>query len=610
MRKQKLRRRIPKKDKVLNKFGAFVDWNNKQIRKNISVLQQSARQRLVHLVNTYQQRYEKETTRGLALAFYVASDPYTSKHLSCIASPGTRFPAAAMHSLLASRVGRSGLTGIQSKSFHTEITFFENASTDDLCDQKSEVSALIASDPDKFQVFGDFVTREEICSRARFVRYENGRVVALLTVNFRDALSREEWNQQAGRYQALFHELIFAIPALRESGSASYTKYLPLLLEIQTVARKFRGSLSDSLFKKIPLVGILDILADRFSRDSEGDVFSSAYLIEDSTHLRLIGKSTSHPEVKSGLSILNGEGVVSWAALRRKTIRINDFEYRGNSPFRKIRVSFDAEIRSQLVVPIEYDDWMVGVLCLEGRKPNAFPAEAEGFVYTAACEIGELESGAAKLGQLTTPSRDLGLDEGGAKLVAERLSQGTPVTSDGRSTGVAKIEVDVTTDFEVVSFGSAMEGAIMKNLQERFGALLVGNPLVGKLYSFDSQFMASVRALPGGAAISDIDITVEELSSSCADLHLKARLDKIVLDWLETGDSQKSIELIDRDLREDIVDMKNSCIGNPHAYGNILQQLSHVEDSVAAAKFAILNDISAKRRVQKRQNINLDTGRS
>jgi len=71
--------------------------------------------------------------------------------------------------------------------------------------------------------------------------------------------------------------------------------------------------------------------------------------------------------------VTKGEGIISWVALRRKALLIDDLS---NSDFGPIHKRVRNGIRSELAVPMLADDELLGVLNLESVRPSAFSGHA------------------------------------------------------------------------------------------------------------------------------------------------------------------------------------------------------------------------------------------
>ncbi|MBN1568555.1 MAG: GAF domain-containing protein [Acidobacteria bacterium] len=68
-------------------------------------------------------------------------------------------------------------------------------------------------------------------------------------------------------------------------------------------------------------------------------------------------------------SVRLGHGIVSWVVLRRRAILIRDLT---KSPFKRIHVPINDDVKSELAVPLEANGELIGVMCLECTDKNAF----------------------------------------------------------------------------------------------------------------------------------------------------------------------------------------------------------------------------------------------
>ncbi len=122
-------------------------------------------------------------------------------------------------------------------------------------------------------------------------------------------------------------------------------------------------------------------------------------------------------------SVRVGDGVVSWVALTKRSLVIQDLSH---SEFNQFHVSINENTKSELVVPLEIGGELIGTLCLECTEPGSFlPHHAYSLWYAAnkaalAYQLYQLASMNRKLldlcGQATRA-------EGGAQVSLDDLAK-------------------------------------------------------------------------------------------------------------------------------------------------------------------------------------------
>jgi PAS domain S-box-containing protein len=107
--------------------------------------------------------------------------------------------------------------------------FFENAYRDDYLRRRitPEVEALLEKDRPRYQLFGDFIVREEIKSRAWFLYWDGTKVVAVLTVNYR--IPKEFKTRYRSALSKLAHELKGFLIAIDQDLRDELSKSVPHL---------------------------------------------------------------------------------------------------------------------------------------------------------------------------------------------------------------------------------------------------------------------------------------------------------------------------------------------------------------------------------------------
>jgi serine/threonine protein kinase/putative methionine-R-sulfoxide reductase with GAF domain len=294
--------------------------------------------------------------------FYVR-DAFLPDELRLIAMPGVQFAEPLFG--FPSRSNRALVEG------DPEIFSVDSPSDRQL---REDVDwSLDQIDPEKRLLYGDFVEREGIRSSARLVHTVNGRIEAVLFVNFSQTVSFGD--PLKGKLKALLARCISNLPALHEEIRASGTDEL-----VQTI-RMFSPiyEASTKLYEwdqplELYLISFLRVALEALELDAS-TAFGTIHAYDRKTQtLRLAahvgGVDVEHAE---SLSVATGQGIVSWVAIRRKALLISDFT---KSRFASIQIPInldkDKKVRSEVAIPIFARETLVGVLNLESFLPNAF----------------------------------------------------------------------------------------------------------------------------------------------------------------------------------------------------------------------------------------------
>ncbi len=314
-----------------------------------------------------------------AFAFYVGNDPFVPSFLRCLAAPGAACEEAASHFRFLPFPGDE------------DHRFVADVSSDSLRHYNGEVADhLIAQDPSRNRIFGDFVTREQIESRAWFVKRDlvSQEAEALLTVNYRTRRDEQEWNRHdKGPLHALFQELVTQLEEIETLLKEMYTPVVWDLTRILNVALPTELVSTPSSSPQEALTRLLTLATEallHISSDTPPEQWcGTIYTLDLSRkHLRLrthFGETELPPHE---FDVLRGEGVVSWVAVRAQAVRISDLD---KSPqFRAIHRELVPGIRSQLAVPMIREGQVMGVLSLESPEPNVFSLTSVGFLTRVA----------------------------------------------------------------------------------------------------------------------------------------------------------------------------------------------------------------------------------
>jgi serine phosphatase RsbU (regulator of sigma subunit) len=237
-------------------------------------------------------------------------------------------------------------------------------------------------------LYRSFVERERIvsCFRIEHLKKMAGKTyTAILFVNFdakvddRDPALMEALDNAS---DALDHQLSEISESLDSDYPTALRRAVRILQSIQHLVANRESTLASQFFDRLlkSVMGAMDI------GPNEG--FGTIHLFRPSSadgRLELCA-CTQH-FVESGdttFSAFEGRGVVSWVALHRKPVLINQMSA---SDFRFLRIPHPefGEIQSELAVPMIVGDEVIGVLNVERRTANRFtPQDAHTLLYAAA----------------------------------------------------------------------------------------------------------------------------------------------------------------------------------------------------------------------------------
>jgi GAF domain-containing protein len=312
-------------------------------------------------------------------AFYIGNDPFMPSFLRCLAAPGAEFPDATSHFRL--------------KPFPNDENsrFIPDTRTDSLRNRDGETAArLIRRDPARNLLFGDFVTRERIESRAWFVHRDplHGQPEALLTVNYRRPRDETEWQRRdKAPLEELFTSLVESLEEIEALLKELYGSLVWELIRITNLALPTELEQRPPESCRRTLEAILTLAAEALWHhlsDAPPDEWcGTVYLLDASRRrLQLQAQVGRFPLPPHDLDVAAGEGVVSWTAVREQAVCIHDLE---TSPkFRAIHRDLQPGIRSQLAVPMIRGGRVIGVLSLESPEADVFSLTSVGFLTRVA----------------------------------------------------------------------------------------------------------------------------------------------------------------------------------------------------------------------------------
>jgi GAF domain-containing protein len=319
--------------------------------------------------------------------FYVR-DPFWPDELRLIDMPGVRMPEP-MHGFSFPPHSKRVLAEGEPEIFEADSR---------INDQLREAAGtpLDGIAEDRRFLFGDFIEREEIKSSVRLWWYAGeddkgearvpqcgaqpgGAVVkgaipdAVLFVNYKKSRRFDDVDRE--KVKGLLLRLVGDVPELREDLRASEMD--APVQAIRMFPPKHAGSATRNAGgeQRLPkdLESLLRLAVEALGLDA-ATTFGTVHLYNrDMGTLKLAahcGEIKDMVEAEKSLSVLTGQGIISWVAIRRKAVLISDLD---DSEFKRIHIRINEGVRSEVAIPIFDGKELLGVLNLESYRPGAFP---------------------------------------------------------------------------------------------------------------------------------------------------------------------------------------------------------------------------------------------
>jgi GAF domain-containing protein len=271
-------------------------------------------------------------------------------------------------------------------------------------------------------LFGDFIEREGIQSSVRLLHKANGSIEAVLFVNF--AETREFDDSLKDSLRDLLMELVRNLPTLCDELRKSETNTIvqairilpPTPVDLLSQLSEWDASLENYFHS------LLKVVIQALEIES-GTAFGTIHLYDRKTEtlrpVAYFGEKTQEAQSTQPLSILTGEGIISWVAIRRKALLITDLE---NSEFKKIHFRINEGARSEVAIPMMAGEELIGVLNLEAFRPNFFQPSCVRSLWFAANRAA-MEYSLSQQARLNSRLKDLG--DGLLELCGQAVGEGT-----------------------------------------------------------------------------------------------------------------------------------------------------------------------------------------
>lgn len=304
---------------------------------------------------------------GAASCTFYVRDPFWQKELRLVAMPGVRL-TEPMHGFSFPPHSKGVLAEGSPVIFTSD-----SESTEQLREKGSTPLDRIA--PETQDLFGDFIKREGIKSSARLWHLgEDPMPEAVLFVNFTEAREFDEEFQ--AKIKALLQQLTGNLSELgselRASEAGALAQAILGIFPPTYIGSKARPKQQHkSLVERLESILKQSMEALELTTDT---TFGTVHLYDRGTEtLNLVasyGKIGDPETAAKPLSVPTGEGIISWVAIRRKAVLIDDLP---SSDFRKIHIPITEGVRSEVAIPIFDEEHLLGVLNLESLVPRAFP---------------------------------------------------------------------------------------------------------------------------------------------------------------------------------------------------------------------------------------------
>ena len=310
---------------------------------------------------------------GARSACLYGPDPNWNGEFRLLVHSGVRYPEA-LHGLLPMIAREAVLEG-------PEVLQVSAEEVEDPCERvhpeighlKEKVSPL----------FGSFVSREGIASFVRFLRRsEAGEVEAVLFVNFEH---RSISQAKVDRASEFFGRLLEMLPAIL--AELKLERVLPDFSALGRVSKRLADVKpgGDQLFEKC-LGEVLEILLRAFKL-SPRRTFATIHANDSRSKVLRLAACTKDANLdRIPQALETGQGVVSWVALRQRSVLIEDL---ASSAFTKEKIYFKMKnsSKSELAVPLLVGDELVGVLNMESQERAAFSPDMLRSLSLAANEL-------------------------------------------------------------------------------------------------------------------------------------------------------------------------------------------------------------------------------
>lgn len=366
-----------------------------------------------------------DATGASSATFYVR-DPWYLNELRIAVMEGVWAPET-MHGFL-SAVPSDQMAGKRREN--PDRRFFKNVRDDvTVCPPPDLPLADLVR---RHRLWGSFSVREEVVSAIRHrLLGTDGSIDAMLWLNFKNAVADSKKTRTSTRF---FEDLL----QMREAVATELatTERFPII-QVDRILQVSPDLSAGLLSFEDHLQRVVDSLLPTFGIDEKTGLGSAFLFRPELGELdRVAHAGYRHERQTTKNNISKGQGIVSWVALRKRSLLVRDAE--GLQRFRSagIYLEVDRRTKSELAVPILLDSELIGVLNFESRAAKSpFTAQSLRALWYAASQAAM----AHRLSERTAVVRQL-------LTIAERATKGSApesVIRDLESEGQKWIKSDL-----------------------------------------------------------------------------------------------------------------------------------------------------------------------
>lgn len=352
----------------------------------------------------------REQLESSSCTFYLRH-PFWRDELRLIGMSGVEY-LEPMYGFRASRHSKGTANNSESEIFSSDVE------TDNRFRKATKLSLDKIPKEKKF-LFGDFIEREKIKSSARLLLKVNNVVEAVLFVNYKKKNKFSKATKE--KIRIAFNELTENLENLQNELKISETEDVDQVIKI--FSPTYAGSRNILYQWNQPreeyFHSLLLMLIESIPNIKSEETFGTIHLYDPGTHsLNIIARTeniASVPKIES-LSVLNGDGVASWVAIRETALLINDLS---KSKFSDVHWTVKNGIKSEVTIPIFDEENLLAILNLESFQPNAFHPSYVRSLWFAANQI----AAAYKFSDINSKLKDL--NTGLLELCEESVNENT-----------------------------------------------------------------------------------------------------------------------------------------------------------------------------------------
>jgi putative methionine-R-sulfoxide reductase with GAF domain len=304
---------------------------------------------------------ERHRLRASSCTFYVR-DKFWKDEFRLAASAGIRYHEP-MHGMLYPASSRHRVLDGGIEQYIPNHAAVGSGSTDGEDHKLDDIPATTR------HLFADFIRREGVAASARLMHETPGQGVdAVLFVNYRQPTTFDD--KRKHRLWSLLSSLVTNLATVREAINVTDIKWLS---EAARVVSPPLSVVNVDLKKHAPEKYFTLVLESTLAALDVKDGFGMVHLYDaenDMLRLSAVYGDVENVDRARNHSVARGEGVVSWVVHRRRTLLIPDLAASDYGTY--VHRSIKDSTQSELAFPIIAGGELIGVICLESARLNAF----------------------------------------------------------------------------------------------------------------------------------------------------------------------------------------------------------------------------------------------